>query len=329
MNRKTLGTIAAAALILALAFSILEMRSHEGSTDKELLFPGLREQINQISTVSVLRPGDTEPVVIDNSSGRWTVASRDDYPADIAKVRAVLLAMADARIVESKTANPDLHGRLGLTSPDKDGSKAVLVSVTGADARFDILFGNAAQTSYRYARLPGQPQTWLVDQNPDIPESAGEWLLTDLLDIDQSRIRQVTITHVDGETIHLGKESADETDFVVSNIPEGRELSYSTVANGIAGALSKLSLEDIRRDHEMDGAVTTEFETFDGLTVTVRTLKNDDEAWIAISAGNVGDANEELESINDRVVGWQFRIAEYKASLLTRNWEDILKNESE
>jgi hypothetical protein len=36
---------------------------------------------------------------------------------------------------------------------------------------------------------------------------------------------------------------------------------------------------------------------------------------------DAGDAEE----INARIAGWQFRIADYKANLLNRRWEDILK----
>jgi hypothetical protein len=330
MNSQTLKLIGAIVIVLIAALLFLEMRDQAVSgEDDTLLFPGFKKHVNEIDTVSIRYPGDTEPVVLGNASGRWTVSSRDDYPADTAKVRAVLLAMAEAKIVEPKTANPDLHSRLGLTSPDTEGSKGVLVSATINETRFELVFGNVAQSSYRYARIPDQPQTWLIDQNPDIPDSAGDWLLNDLLDIDQTRVRQATITHADGETIHIRRKSPDDSTFVVSEIPAGRELSYATVANGIAGVLSNLKLEDARRSEELADAVTIEFETFDGLSVTVKTARNEDKAWIAIAATSTAEDNAEASSINARVAGWQYRVADHKANLLTRHWDDILKAKSE
>ena len=39
-----------------------------------------------------------------------------------------------------------------------------------------------------------------------------------------------------GETIVIEKSEREQTDFDVSGIPDGRELTYATVGNGIAGA---------------------------------------------------------------------------------------------
>lgn len=330
MNSKTLTIIGAAVLILVAALALLEMRDQGASTENGMmLFPELKAQLNDIDTVTVSRADDAEPVVLSNASGRWLVTNRDDYPADVAKIRNVLVAMADAKIVEVKTANPDLHDRLGLTSPNVEGSKGVLINASNGDVEFSVIFGNVAQSSYRYARIADKPQTWLIDQNPDLPKSAGDWLLKELVDIDQTRIQQVTIAHSDGETIRISKESSDDSSFVVNDIPEGRELSYASVANGIAGALNDLTLEDVRRDQGSDDAVTTEFDTFDGLSVTVKSTKDGDESWISLSASPGEENSEEAAKINERVSGWQFRIADYKANLLVRRWEDILKAKPE
>ena len=330
MNSKTLKIIVAAVLVLVAVLALMEKRDQGGSTeDGKMLFPELKAQLNDIDTVTITRADTAEPVVLGNASGRWLVSNRDDYPADVVKIRNVLVAMADAKIVEVKTANPDLHDRLGLTSPDVEGSKGVLIRASNGDVNFSVIFGNVAQSSYRYARTPGEPQTWLIDQNPDLPKSAGDWLLNELLDIDQARIQQVTITHPDGETIRISKESSDDSGFVVNDIPAERELSYASVANGIAGALNDLTLEDVRRDQGSDDAVTAVFDTFDGLSVTVKSVKDGDKSWISLSASPGEENAEEASMINERTSGWQFRIADYKANLLVRRWDDILKAKPE
>ncbi len=330
MNSRTLGIIAAGALLLIAALVFLEIRD-QGDSRKNgmLLFPGLKQQINDINSVTIRQPGDTAPIVLSNSSGRWVVASRDDYPADIVRIRNILVALADAKIVEEKTANPELFGRLGLTSPDAEGGNGVMLGISLGDTEFETILGNAAQSSYRYARIPGDTQTWLIDKNPEIPKNAGEWLLNELLDIDQTRIRQATIAHADGESIRISRESPDDSGFAVSDIPDGRELSYPTVANGIAGALKDLKLEDIRRDQDSDIAITTSFETFDGLAVNVKSTIVDDETWISLAASSTDANHSEATAINERINGWQFKIADYKADLLTRRWDDILKARAE
>ena len=41
------------------------------------------------------------------------------------------------------------------------------------------------------------------------------------------------------------------------------------------------------------------------------------------------EGNAEAVEISSRVNGWQYKVADYKANLLTRRWEDILKAETE
>ena len=330
MNSGTLRLLGVIVALLAAWLIIVEMNGDKGADQNgNLLFPGLRATINEIGTLSVTRSGENT-VVVSNATGQWVVAARDGYPADIGRIRDVLLAMADARVVEAKTADPALHGRLGISSPDVAGSKGILVVAATDDVSFALVFGNASQGNYRYARKADEDQSWLIDQNPDIPSSPGEWLDPDIIDIDSSRVKTLTISHPDGEIIRIRKESEADSSFEVADVPEGRELSYSTVANGMGGALNDLDLDDVRREsQEENDAVTAEFETFDGLTVTVRTVKTDDASWITLNATATGDAEDEAAEINGRLAGWQYGIAEYKANLLTRRWDDILKAETE
>jgi uncharacterized protein DUF4340 len=233
--------------------------------------------------------------------------------------------MMDAAVIERKTSNPALHGQLGLRSTDIEGSKGVLVDASGDDIDFQIILGNSAQTKYRYARRPGQDQTWLIDQNPDVPRSPGDWLQSDLLDIESSRIKRIVITHVSGDIIRIHKESAEDSNFIVADIPEGRELSYVTVANGMAGALNDLQLEDVQRDPGAPFTVTSEFSTFDGLSITVNAVQKEEATWISVRAVADNTDDPEAAAINDRTNGRQFRVVDHKANLLTREWDDILK----
>jgi len=264
-----------------------------------------------------------DSVEIDRTDAGWVVASRDGYPADVEKIRGLLLAMADATIVESKTARPEMHARLGLQAPEAENAKGVRVTATAEDGSFSIVIGHRAQGSYRYARRDGEEQTWLVDQDPELPESAGDWLEKSIVDIDSGAVQSVTIAHPDGEVISISKADDTATDFTVADVPDGRELTYATVANGIGGALNGLELDDVRRGEAGDDAIVTEFTRFDGLGITVRTESADGEDWLAFEAS--GGPEGEAASLNERLSGWQFKVAGYKANLLKRRWEDILQ----
>jgi len=325
MNRNTLLALGAAVALLAVALFFVEMDDDGGSTQNgELLLPMLRNHVDDVDQVTMTRSGN-EPIIINKVSGQWRVAARNGYPANVAAIRAVLLAMTETKVMEKKTANPDLHSRLGVSAPSVEGSKGTLVAAAGDGFGFQLIFGNVAQGNYRYARLADQDQAWLIDQNPEIPATAGEWLATDIIDIDATRVRSVTITHPDGESIRASKTTDEATNFDVADIPAGRELSYSTVANGLGGALNDLDLDDVRTAVAPVDAVVTEFGLFDGLTIVVDTTKSEEQNWIAIRAQAADEAAAEADEINARVAGWQYLIADYKANLLTRRWEEILR----
>jgi len=323
MNSKTLRLIGIVTAVLIAALFLVETGDDAGTpTTGHLLLPDFRAAANDIDRVSIERAGQ-EPVIIVKIDGRWQVSGRGDYPAKTSAVRTVLLSLADAKVIEAKTANPDLHARLGVDEPDADGSKGIMVTASAGNVSHAVVFGITAQGEYRYARVAGEDQSWLIDQNPEVPATVGAWLEADIIDIDASRVKTVSIRHPDGETIQIDKFSEEDTNFRVADIPGDRELSYSTVANGIGGALNDLDLDDVRAALSSEGAVTTEFRTFDGLTIVARTIRADEENWISFEVS--GADSEEATELSSRIDGWQYKVADYKANLLTRRWEDILK----
>jgi hypothetical protein len=322
MNARTLKLIAA--LVVVMGAVLLFMNSTDRSRTEnggDLLLPELKGHINEINRISVSGTDDAGSISILNDGSQWVVLEKGNFPADVGKVREILLELADARAIEQKTSNPERYEQLGV----HDAGTTLLVEGDGFS--YGVIVGNSAQSNYRYARLTDQEQSWLIDKNPDLPSNAGGWLRSDIIDIDASRVRSVSISQTSGEQIHLSKAAAEDTNYAVDNIPEGRELSYPTVANGIGGALNDLELDDVQQGTPADEAVITVVETFDGLTITVQSESTDEATWIALSADADGEASEEAAAINAVVSGWMYKVPDYKANLLVRNWDDILKAE--
>lgn len=319
MNTKTIRYLAAAVIALAAILIATEVTDNgDSQTAGGRLFPDLRPSINDITSLSVSGPDESDVVTLTRAENGWLVGERDGYPADIGKIRQVLLAIADAKTVEQKTSNPERYAELGVSDEGR------VLRISGDGFVHEIIIGNRAQSKYRYARVVSEEQSWLIDADPEMPDDIGGWLQPEIIDIDAAQVRGVTIEHADGETIRISKESEEDTDFTVNAIPDGRELSYATVANGIGGALNDLRLQDVRGGDLAAPSVITTFETFDGTTITVEYEQTDDGTWLAMHADGT-----DAEVINDAASGWLFKVADYKANLLARRWEDILKAEEE
>ena len=362
MSSRSLKLLAlVAAVLIALLVAIEVTDDSARPSGESVLFADLRSNIEGIDKIAITKADYDTPVTIVRSGDKWVVTERDDYPASIAKVREIIMALADAKVVEVKTANPEMHHRLGLRDPADEGSKGTRITVSGAAVSYDVIFGNVAQGNFRYLRKADENQAWLVDQNPTIPATPGGWLLADIVDIGSASVQSVRIAHPDGSVIQISKDGESGTNYVVADIPQGRELSYPTVANGIAGALSGLTMEDVRAAQDAVDAIETVFETTDGLQITTRAVSGDDGNWVTVAAqvsaaaaagagdvddavaadsaadmddvdtdsaddaDNAVDAQEKADAINAIVSGWQYRISDYKFNLLTREWNDILQ----
>jgi len=386
-------------VLFGVLFALNSTDRSDSPTGAQTLFPEIKSRLNDLDTVTITdadgtitleREAEGEP-----AGGRWISTGHDGYPADTGKLRQLLLAIADARKLEQKTADPELYERLGVADPREDGGNGVLVAAKGDDAAVSVILGDTAQREFRYARLPDEEQSWLIDQNPDLPGDSTGWLLPEIVDIAAERIQSVIIRHADGEEVRIHKENADAVNFEVENIPEGRELRYPSIANGIGGVPGNLTLQDVRSgDLTGEDATVAEFRTFDGLKLVVRigtragetsgedgdddAAADEEEHWITLEASAVDvvtdspgadesqeqaeeadasegahpesgegeasgeaaageqeasehkpDSAEEAAEINDRVSGWSYQIASYKADQLTRRLADLLSEEEE
>ena len=325
MTRKTVQALVALVIALVLLLFVVDRRGNDIAADREVLLPDLREHIGNAQQIRITRSSDGENITIDREGERWLVRERDGYPADVDKLGLLVSDLADAGIVEEKTSNPANYARLGVNDPE-DGGSGDLVAIDGAGFLYSVILGQSAQGEFRYARVPGEARSFLIDRNPPVPETTGDWLAPEIVDIPASRIQRVTIAHDDGETIVVEKTDESQTDFVVLDIPQGRELSYATIGNSIAGALAQLQLDDVRQRVDAPALASAQFDTWDGMTLSVELVGEGEASWLAFTAASTGEeAEHEVATINERLAGWHYRITEHKKNQLTRRWEDLLR----
>jgi len=294
MNRKTFIILAVAAVLLA-GLAVLSQQGRDtasiaGDTAGELLVPGLADQLDEITAIEISGAGDARLARIERVGEEWVVAEQDGYPAATGKVNGLLIALAEARIVEEKTADPAFHSRLGVEAVESTTATGLEVALTGNDgASFEIVLGDAYGDGERYARLAASAQSVLIDRNPDVASDPSEWVRPEIVAIPSNRVQRVEIEHADGERLVIHKAARELTDFQVDSVPEGRELQYSGIANVTGSVLQALNLDAVSRQPETPGEVlaTTEFRTFDGLVLTVTATAAEEaegQPWLHFAA---------------------------------------------
>ncbi len=287
MSRRTVIVLAAALVVLLALALVGQRRGTTPSRADGVLLPNLEASLGDIERVTIVKANGETVATLERRPEGWVVADKHGYAANTTKLRQALTALAEAKIVEQKTANPELYDRLGVEDVSDADAAGLSVAFTAPGVTLPtVILGNAEGSSYRYVRRAGEAQSFLVDRNPDVPRAATQWVDAQIIDVRGDRVREVTITHPDGEVVRISKDSPELANFTVADIPQGRELSYPGVANVIGNALRELNLEDVEPKPEAppENAAIVEYRTFDGLVVRVTGAESDDASWITLEA---------------------------------------------
>lgn len=335
--------LAAAALMSALWVSGQWQPSDNDETGIGTpLIPGLSDRINEISDLTLVSDG--EQVQLSRQGEQWVVTQRDGYPADMKKLRSVLIALSDSIRLEAKTANPERFARLGLhDQAAAESGDALSMAITDSTGQTTVLFGHRLEASTeprQYARIVGESGSWLVSGRFQYDTEPSRWLNQTIIDLPAPQVIRVRISHPDGQELNLSKADAAQPNFDVDNLPEGRQLLAPTSGNSIASALGSLMLTDVRASTMPlpEDVTVAEYTRTDGLTITVRAWSESDEYWITLSAradasAALSDQNEpdeqaleqQADEINQRVSGWSYRIPSYKHANMTKTLDELLK----
>lgn len=319
MTSKTLIILAgAAAVVAAGAYVVSTGRSggvsSAGVAGTALLFPELDAKGDSVTSITI-RSGGNETLIRKLDKGRWGIASRDDYPAEVEKVQQLVQALAQAKVAETKTSKAELYDRLGVQDSDAAGSSSTLVILkAGETAVASLILGNAPTTRGDnpmqaplpgvFARRAGEAQAVLLDKNIEAPKEPIGWMKTDVLSLEGQRVKSAVLRQAasaekpgkDGEpptpaqaaeTLTLVKEKPDAPGFTVAGIPEGRMLRTPTAPAPIATVLSYVTIEDAAAAKVVEGltpATDAEFRTFDGLVIAAKLYKKDAEHWLTLGA---------------------------------------------
>jgi len=292
------------------------------------LIPELANNLNSVTKFTITEAGNAVLSEVSKSNKGWVVDNRDGYAANKAAVRILFDNLAEAKLVEAKTSNPDNYTKLGVEDIDNAKAQGVLFSVAGLQESTDIIFGNDGSSgkNTQYVRRTGEAQSWLINKKLKLNTDVTEWLQKNILDIPPERIKSVQITHPGGEVVNIANDGEDEYEYTLdATEPEGKMLSESEVYQ-VANALSSLQLRDVatfsKLDTESITPVVTIFKTFDGLKITTKAYSLDVNKYFTIdvtfSADDVDHSvvnqEEQTQSTSDSAIKSDSKAAEELAA---------------
>lgn len=362
-RRRTLKVLAISAAVACVAAALAQGLSLEKTAndfEPRLAFPGLEEAMSSVTSVEIQTKDETFTVVKSDDSEDWGVAERGWYPVRGEELRALLWGLGDFELVEQKTSQTKRHKMVGLVAPE-EGGDATRIRVLDGDGAVlaAALFGipEGAETldgSLRtWLRMDGNDQTWLGQGRLEVEAALEEWLDLDFLDVDANRVASVFTTpgavSQGSEAYTVARPDQETYNFELLDLYDAEEMSGPTSANGLGRALIAMTFSDALPAHRIgfDNAAIVRYETFDGLALTLRVRRFEENYWITLraetfpvtkdepepdgdntpleNASSGHDVLAEATMINERSGNWAFRIPEWKGDQLSMARASMIK----
>lgn len=283
-----LGVVAAAALGAAL-WSTRTQRP-DAALPSQPAVPGLEAGINDVSEVRIRTAGDAVQATIRRVDDGWVVVERDAWPANVDTLRQYLLKLARAKRVEAKTSSPALYEKIGVEDVAVATASGAQIEIDGLKQPVKLIVGrNVVRGSGSYVRDAGQAQSWQTDTDLAPEKVTANWLQRDLIDVAAGRVQRVVLTPATGAKVEIVRApEGSPGDFVVANLPKGREAASEYVGDATAGFLAGLRFDDVLpgKDHAVPDAGVTraQFSAEDGIGVAVTAWKEGDKSHALFTA---------------------------------------------
>lgn len=318
MNRlRFITLLLAAAFAISAALYLSAQRNLRHESQGLALLPSLASELNTVTALSVRR-GSAAPTTVHNQGGHWTVAERGDYPADVSKLRKLLLALSDAKIVEQKTSNPANFPIIGVEDPSMPGATGAEISIVARDGKHAVIIGKPAGDG-NFARRAGESTSYSVAPGISFESEPRFWIEPKLLDIAVAGIQSIEIKPAAGAAYTLRRDAAAGANFTLEGVPPGRKAADAGSLAPSPNAFSGLSADDVAAvgDIDFSKATIATVTLSGGEAITLTGASSGDKHWIQVRATK--DA-----ALTAKAAGRAFEIAGYRFDSIFRPLEQLL-----
>jgi hypothetical protein len=343
-RERFIALVVAAVLAISGALYLSTQRNLPRDAQGTALLPSLANELNTVTTLSVRRGRAIPTVTVHQQSGRWTIAQLGDYPADVSKLRKLLLALSDAKIIEEKTSNPASFPIIGVEDPSSPGATGAEISISAHDGKHAVIIGKPTGAG-NFARRAGEKTSYIVEPGISFEAEPRYWIDPHLIDIAAGSIQSIEVKPAAGAayTIHRANAAAGAGalpspaaagagaatgpsagasvagNFVLDGVPGGRKAADPAVLAPSPTTLSGLTADDVTTvgDIDFSKATVATVTLSDGGVITVTGATSGDKHWVHVQASK--DA-----ALNAKATGRAFEIAGYRYDAIFRPLEQLL-----
>ncbi len=320
MNRQRFGLLVVVALVaIATALYVSTRRNAPHETPGLALLPALPDDLNAVTAVTV-RKGSAKPTLTLHKDGqRWSVAERADYPADVSKLRLLLVALRDAKIVESKTADPARFSQIGVEDPVDAGAAGAEVAVLTAGGKSAVIVGKTVGNG-NFVRRQGENRAYSVEPSISLETEPKFWIDARLIDVPVALIQSIEFKPAAGAAYALHRLNPADNTFSLDGVPAGRKAKDGHALAPSPSMLTGLNAEDVAAANTIDFASPTQVTVTltDGKVLTLIGAAVADKHWIQVTSNKDADLTAKTQ-------GRAFEIASYRYDEIFKPLEQLLE----
>lgn len=347
-NRKltVLGMIA----VLMAGWAVLQSRISQNVNTADFSSSTLIEglQVEAISAITITSEKGEKTTTLSRKGGVFVVADKDNYPADVAAVNALLNGCLDIRTREKITDNPDNYADLGVTPEtarsvvsflDSDGSQIVA-----------LVMSKSNEKGEGFVRLLSETGVYSIHYPPQINTDPMDFVDAQLLQVPQEQMSSVAVRT--GEESYILTVSDDGSEIeLLQGMPAGKKYK-ETVYKSVFGAISSLRFDDVvgaenvPQELQFDSLYTCKLK--DKTVYKLALEKKDGKTYAKVSADyldrsqvKVGKEDSEAElkekeaklmamdavnRFNQKHSGWVYQIAGPSAENLMKPLSELLED---
>jgi hypothetical protein len=316
-RQRFIAIVIAALLAISGALYLSTQRNLPRDSSGAALLPNLANELNSVTALNI-RKGSAAPTVTVHEQGtRWTVAQRGDYPADVSKLRKLLLALSDARIVEEKTSNPASYAVIGVDDPATAGSTGVELSFVARDGNHAVIIGKPIGAG-NFARRAGEKTSYSVEPAISFEAEPRYWIESKLLDIAATDIQSIAVKPAAGPAFSVHRAAAGGN-FELDGVPPGRKAADAAALAPSTTTYGHLDADDVGPASDIDFSKPTvvTVSLFGGNVITITGTMVNDKHWIEVQASKD-------PALAAKAAGRAFELSGYRYDAIFRPLEQLL-----
>ncbi len=300
------------------------------------IFSELQSSLNDVSELQVLGAGNQVLSTLLRSETGWFVKERNQYPADISKIRSALLSLAEAKIVEQKTSNPDLYSKLGVESIEQSDAQGVKAIVRYGAQTNELIVGKPGpqMNKSRYVRPANSETSWLIDKKIDLKYQPDYWLRKDILSIEPSEVAAVTIVLQDNSKLEI-KNRSEDNEFEVANLTDPDSQVVEAELHQVTNALSSFQLLDVAESADFKDtkpAMNVIYQLKSGVDINITAYEVEKDHYAAVNVelnSSVSDeqklqAQQYADELTQLTSGWVYKIPNVTYDSMNKREADVL-----